>query len=247
MNSIDHIIEQVWRAQRQMLEAQLASAVDLAGVRRATETMRAAMSAEINTRCEQLENWELVALQSRLIAQCDDWVFTALAAVMKNQMMRLTEFERRDAVTGLGNRSAFDARLREEIGRARRYGRSLALALLDVDDFKAINDRLGHPVGDQMLASLAHTLQSSLRSTDAVFRYGGDEFAALSPETSAAALTAALQRAAHDRRASKAASAVLAVSCGVASFPHDATSETELLCIADERLYIDKRARQAQR
>ena len=88
-----------------------------------------------------------------------------------------------DSLTGTANPRAFEAAVRREIERAQRYGGRISLACLDVDDFKAINDGLGHAAGDRVLAQVGHVLRSSVRGVDTVARTGGDEFAILLPET----------------------------------------------------------------
>jgi diguanylate cyclase (GGDEF)-like protein len=90
-----------------------------------------------------------------------------------------------DALTGLRNRRFFHETLLRECTRARRYGRSLALLVLDVDDFKAINERVGHLAGDTVLAETAARLRAALRASDVACRVGGDEFAILLPEAGA--------------------------------------------------------------
>src|SRR4051794_35252331 len=89
---------------------------------------------------------------------------------------------RTDALTGLLNRRAYEERLAIEAARSARYGRPLALGLFDLDGFKGVNDRLGHPAGDAVLKGVAEAIDSS-RLTDDAFRIGGDEFALLMPET----------------------------------------------------------------
>jgi diguanylate cyclase (GGDEF)-like protein len=84
-----------------------------------------------------------------------------------------------DPVTGLPNRFGFDRRLHEELNRARRVDSSVSVLLIDVDNFKAVNDRFGHSVGDMLLRTVAATLTNSVRSYDYVARFGGDEFAAI--------------------------------------------------------------------
>ncbi|HVE84704.1 MAG TPA: diguanylate cyclase, partial [Myxococcales bacterium] len=92
---------------------------------------------------------------------------------------RLQAAARTDALTGLANFRALDARLREEMDRARRYRYPLAMAMVDLDHLKRINDRYGHAAGNQLLADFAWRLTSGLRGTDFAARYGGDEFAVL--------------------------------------------------------------------
>jgi two-component system cell cycle response regulator len=111
-----------------------------------------------------------------------------------SKKLRRTEAESRrnrrladlDALTGLHNRRYFHETLAREVARAERYGRSLALAILDLDDFKAINDEIGHLAGDTVLADVAERLRAVVRSADIACRVGGDEFAVILPESSAA-------------------------------------------------------------
>ena len=98
-------------------------------------------------------------------------------------LFELKEKESRtDALTGLLNRRAYEERLAIEAARSARYGHPLALGLFDLDGFKGVNDRLGHPAGDLVLKGVAEAIDSS-RLTDDAFRIGGDEFALLMPET----------------------------------------------------------------
>jgi diguanylate cyclase (GGDEF)-like protein len=90
-----------------------------------------------------------------------------------------------DALTGLHNRRYFHETLAREVARAQRYGRRLALIVLDLDDFKAINDRIGHLAGDAVLAQAAERVRDVVRSADVACRVGGDEFAVILPEATA--------------------------------------------------------------
>lgn len=99
-----------------------------------------------------------------------------------------------DHVTGLYNRATFEQLLDYERQRAIRYGRDLSLLILDIDDFKEVNDRLGHLAGDDVLRCVASNLRRSARSTDVAARVGGDEFALILPETPAEATEEAAER-----------------------------------------------------
>ena len=100
-----------------------------------------------------------------------------------------------DALTGLHNRRYFHETLAREVARAQRYNRSLALVVFDLDDFKAINDRIGHLAGDSVLAEAAERVRDVVRSADVACRVGGDEFAVILPESSLAGRRPALQAA----------------------------------------------------
>src|SRR4029450_4569905 len=88
-----------------------------------------------------------------------------------------------DALTGLFNQRYFHETLRREVLRAQRYDRRLALLLIDLDDFKAVNDRIGHLAGDAVLAQVAERLRNEIRSVDVGCRVGGDEFGVIMPES----------------------------------------------------------------
>jgi len=151
----------------------------------------------------------------------------------------LAERARRDPLTGVLNHRAFHARLLAESARARRYKGRIALVLFDLDGFKEINDREGHPEGDRLLRAFSAALTSTARETDSVGRLGGDEFGALlleaGPETAGSFLTRLHKRLAEG----------VSVSAGVAFLPNDASEPAALREVADRWLYADKRARAA--
>ncbi len=130
-------------------------------------------------------------------------LFARLAALLRSaelvkrlevQTEILSKMAAYDELTGLFNRRSLFHTLETEISRGRRYRRDLSLLMLDLDGFKAINDTHGHPVGDQVLREFARRLQGALRTMDAACRYGGEEFCAILPETSAAGAAAAAER-----------------------------------------------------
>lgn len=148
-----------------------------------------------------------------------------------------------DFLTGCMNRRGFDARMEVEVARSRRYGRPVSLLLLDVDRFKWINDSMGHPVGDYALRRLGDFLVGSFRTTDGVFRFGGDEFALIFPETP----KEEAERMADRLRVQIAAlfpdevmRRGITVSVGVAAMPTDAVDAEALLEAADRALYRAK-------
>lgn len=158
----------------------------------------------------------------------------------------LTRASLTDALTGVGNRRAFDDALVQEIARARRCGPGLGLALLDLDHFKQVNDAHGHRTGDDALVAFARRIRPALRGADRLFRYGGEEFAVLMAEDSlegalaaASRIVAAVARAALDAGRS---SLQLTCSAGVALLrPSDDPAGRELLERADTALYAAKR------
>jgi diguanylate cyclase (GGDEF)-like protein len=147
-----------------------------------------------------------------------------------------------DSLTGCLNHGAFQARLREEIERSRRTGGSLALAMLDVNDFKGINDRFGHLSGDAVLRSVAELLRSAVRGYDHVGRFGGDEFAILLPAADADTAHRILDRAvAAASRAPLPEGQPVTVTAGMAHWRAGEEAK-ELIARADDALLDRKRA-----
>ncbi|MBW2037376.1 MAG: diguanylate cyclase [Deltaproteobacteria bacterium] len=120
---------------------------------------------------------ELIARLKRVLRE------RALIAELKKMQSQLRELTITDDLTQLYNSRHFFRQLESEINRTRRYGRPLSLVLLDVDDFKHFNDTYGHLEGDKVLAGLSRIIQASLRKNDSAYRYGGDEFTIILPET----------------------------------------------------------------
>ena len=172
--------------------------------------------------------------------------FVALAVVLSALRTRLQGEEllaRTDALTRIANRRAFFETAALEIERVRRTGRPIALAFVDVDDFKDVNDRLGHAQGDALLVALAATLRRATRAIDAVARLGGDEFALLLPETSAAETEALLARVRAALVAEMARGGWnVGFSIGAAVFVAPPRSVDDLIARADELMYAAKRA-----
>lgn len=247
-------IEQLFRRETDALAARLGASVrsgDLDAIFREAGLLRLRIAEAIKETPEQAGpgEWdELIEIQAQWNAALDGRLRDAMAALIA----RRTDAASRDGLTGLRNRAAFDAQLRDEFARARRYHRPLSLVLMDVDGFKSVNDRHGHLAGDEALAHVARIIRSSLRSSDAVFRYGGDEFAAICPETPGNAMANVLGRLESRIRswaAENLAAETIGISWGVASIPAsisvnggmEVTNERELIRIADEQLYLCKR------
>ena len=158
---------------------------------------------------------------------------------------RAREMARRadtDALTGLLNRMGFNDAMSRELGRARRYGQALSVAIVDIDHFKKVNDEFGHPVGDQVLARTAKLLSSCVRDSDTVARWGGEEFALIAPMTTeegAASLAEKLRSIMASTHLGPREP--ITASFGVAELRPDDTAET-LLQRADEALYRAKQS-----
>ncbi|MEV8513225.1 diguanylate cyclase [Dactylosporangium sp. NPDC051484] len=156
-----------------------------------------------------------------------------------------------DPLTGLSNYRYLRESLRREIERASRFGRALAVLVLDLDHFKEVNDTHGHPAGDAVLAEVARRLRAEIREVDFAFRQGGEEFVVLLPETDASGAAVLAERLGTAvRRASVLAVSSSAgqpprripitVSIGIAVFPHHGTTGQAVLEAADDALYAAK-------
>jgi diguanylate cyclase (GGDEF)-like protein/putative nucleotidyltransferase with HDIG domain len=169
------------------------------------------------------------------------------ASVVHNALIfeRSQEQALKDALTGLANTRALQFQAAREISRARRSADPFSLVLLDLDDFKTINDEHGHLIGDRALQEVARVLQQSTRAYDTCIRYGGDEFVILLPScsrTEAEDRCAELQRAvtALSLRTPDGREIPLRVSAGASVFPEDGDTYERLLVRADRRMYRDK-------
>jgi diguanylate cyclase (GGDEF)-like protein len=150
-----------------------------------------------------------------------------------------------DALTGLPNGRALAGRLTADIDTCRREERALGLVLLDLDNFKEVNDRLGHVTGDRVLRDVAAILMAEVDQSGFVSRYAGDEFVVVLPGAStavAAALAARLKRAIAEHRPAEFPNSfpALGASAGTAVYPEDAADPRALIHRADRRMYHDK-------
>jgi diguanylate cyclase (GGDEF)-like protein len=186
-------------------------------------------------------------IEAEVGGELDDIVRRAVAAL--DNAFRYREARRLadlDALTGLRNRRYFHETLQRECARGQRYGRRLALLLLDVDDFKAINERVGHLAGDAVLAETAARVRQVLRASDIACRVGGDEFAIILPEAGTGEATQ-LYRRVEEAVSGRPLGNIgrLTLSGGVAELTEsdDATTFFER---ADHALYRAKSAGKAQ-
>ncbi len=159
--------------------------------------------------------------------------------------VRLREFATTDQLTGLLNRRTFEERIRDELLKARRQATSLSLVMVDLDHFKHINDQYGHRAGDQVLREVAATLRHTVRRTDLVSRWGGEEFALayLDSSPDEAARSAELLRRAvesADIRLENGVAVTVTLSAGVATARSDGFEFDAVLGAADERLLAAK-------
>ena len=167
-------------------------------------------------------------------------------ALQNAEVHRAVEIRARsDALTGLLNHGTFQTRLATSVARGERFG----LVMIDLDDFKLVNDALGHQAGDRLLSEIGAAIVRASRDTDAVFRYGGDEFAILLPGADPAAVASValrVRRSVHDvggpGTAWHEAGIVVSASFGLAVFPEHGASAASVLLAADRACFVAKRA-----
>ncbi|HEV2858727.1 MAG TPA: GGDEF domain-containing protein [Solirubrobacterales bacterium] len=183
------------------------------------------------------------------------WVLVGLRKRLLEAELHQRDIAHRDPLTGVANRRQFDAVLQREIaartrpsgGRRKTDDTPLALLILDLDDFKTINDNYGHPVGDAILCQVAKRAQSILRSGDTLARIGGDEFAIVAPGVRGEAVRNLAESVCHavGTNYSDADTPSPSASIGWAVFPEDGHDFETLISAADERMLSRKRAPEA--
>jgi diguanylate cyclase (GGDEF)-like protein len=151
-----------------------------------------------------------------------------------------------DPLTGIYNHRHFRNLLEVEMGRAHRYSRTMALIMIDIDDFKKVNDTLGHPIGDRVLIGVTRILAESLRRSDVLARYGGEEFAVILQETHRESSRSVAEKLCRDVEEKacfpdgRGKEVRATISLGLAFFPLDAGNEEDLILRADQALYRAK-------
>ncbi len=173
-------------------------------------------------------------------------LFVAAALERAQHAERIEQLAFYDALTGVPNRVLFEDRIRQTMRSARRYNRGFAVMYLDLDHFKDVNDKFGHPAGDLVLKAVAERLVGTLRESDTVARFGGDEFVILQPvvngSTDAGDLAAKIVAAMQEPLEIDEFRQVMHTSIGVALYPQDGTTAEDLMERADRALYRAKRA-----
>jgi len=206
------------------------------------------VTAEISDTLVRLRTYAALVLALALAVSAAIIVFSARMLkhlhAADSSRRRLSDEAKTDPLTGAGNRRLFLARLDSEMARARRYGSALSLLMVDLDHFKAINDRYGHRWGDQTLVRAAAAIQSVLRGADLLGRYGGEEFIVLLPETDQEEALMAAERihGAIRELAIDTGQGIISVriSIGVASLKPEDGDAQGLIHRADQALYAAK-------
>lgn len=199
--------------------------------------------------------WEMFAMTvagSMTTLGVAGWMIGRRDDVLERRNQELRELSERlqalsatDALTGIANRRTFDERLAIEVARANRYGTPLSLVMIDLDHFKELNDRFGHPVGDEVLKRVAVLVDREKRLGDVVARYGGEEFGAILPHTEARAALVWAERVrqlvAGTEVRSEAGALNVTASFGVAGAAAATEHPAALIEDADQALYEAKR------
>lgn len=165
-------------------------------------------------------------------------VFVGVLVLFKRSLARETLLSRTDPLTGLWNRRYFYELVTAEVEIERRYGRPASFAFIDLDNFKKVNDTMGHEEGDEVLLAVANILKEHLRSTDSVARLGGDEFAVLLPESGPEASSAAIgkvRRAVADTARERKWPVTLSI--GLVTYEEPPASAEAMLKEADNLMY----------
>jgi diguanylate cyclase (GGDEF)-like protein len=191
--------------------------------------------------------------EAEILARCGAMLrIKQLQENLREVQRKLEEQSITDALTGLKNRRFFDERLHEEFRRAQRYGDTLSLIMIDLDHFKEVNDRHGHPAGDVVLREAGALIRTSIRDPDICCRYGGEEFAVILPKTHMSGALTVAERIWRELGAkeyvltgsgSAPRKVTVTASIGIAFYPSkDITAGDLLLRFADQALYQAKRA-----
>lgn len=174
----------------------------------------------------------------------------SVADICANAIQNARYFERVrqmayvDGLTGMFNRRFFELRILEEIERAQRYKHPMSIIMVDIDNFKKLNDEFGHLLGDEVLRQVGGIFAQQLRKVDTACRYGGEEFVVIAPETSSAAATSMAEklRKAVEAYPFTGVPRPVTISAGIATYPEGGQTRDHLVRVADEALYACKQA-----
>ncbi len=189
----------------------------------------------------QILNEKLVNLQEKL-----DQVHQQSHS-MKGDNETLAQLAAKDGLTGLYNHAYIKERLKQELYRCQRYNHPLSILMIDIDDFKSLNDNYGHVVGDKVLKTLSMLMQEIIRPSDIIGRYGGEEFLVILPQTNSENSWAVAERIREnieyyefEVHPSKNSISQVTVSIGLCAFPDHGLTPEDLIAFADESLYTAK-------
>lgn len=201
-----------------------------------SEVMRETRVIQINT---ARSRDELSVMRSR-VSEAEQ-----IVARLQHELSSASELVRHDMLTGVLNRKGLDEAMEKEIARLRRQGGTLSLALLDVDNFKKLNDTLGHSAGDAALVHLTSVVEKAIRPDDTLARYGGEEFVVLLPNTSVEDATSVMTRVQRELTRkfflNENDKILITFSCGVAEIANE-EEPYDALKRADAAMYLAKRA-----
>jgi diguanylate cyclase (GGDEF)-like protein len=215
---------------------------------------RSMAQVELNE-AQSIESWNAILERRRELSATGQTlslrailveVLTSRGLLRAPILMEFDEFKKlqinaaTDSLTGLYNRRLFDEYCDKELNRAKRYGHPLAIVILDLKKLKEVNDRHGHPRGDQVLILAAETFKNTLRSSDFAFRIGGDEFALLLPQSESEQADTLCRRVRSQYETeiqSLRLDVGVTLDFGIAVYPDDSEKMDDLMTIADRRLY----------
>src|ERR1700681_2846924 len=192
----------------------------------------------VNVDMEQFKDAELFFLQSLC-------AYAAIAIENARWVEKIQELTITEDCTGLYNARHLYKTLDTEVYRSSRFGYEFSVLFIDLDHFKQVNDTHGHLIGSKLLAEIGYLVKAQLRLIDFAFRYGGDEFVVLLPQTGKDAALVVARRLRHSLRTSmfcqeEGLNLNVRASMGVATYPHDAKTPREIIRQADEMMYLVK-------